>query len=414
MKKYLFILGLVGTALFTACSTSDDLTAEKPPVTPVVDQADEAAMIREAGQNSDVSISLGVGSSRGFTRSPLVPGEGGVFSTEDNRYLGVFCLSTGIQSGVDASLLPSNIRLNRWNSDDTGLLVRMKNVPASVSSGDVTFMNSNATAVQTYYYPMGNWMKYNFYAYYPRQEETVEFVGLDRPTIEFSKDDNNYYYLLEKYYEIDGTQDIIWGKADPPEGDAFSARYFIENVSADKPQFSFEHKLVQFRFFVKAANPDVADNVKITNMSVPNALGYLALVIANQNPAPVDSMKEGTIKVFGKKNVKKKLNVKWLSNDDNYKDKDRFDGTIGNALAITTDAVDYNNPVGYLMLANPAIGKSRDGNFKYELQLDWAKKVGDDFVVQGIPISVELGDDFAEGKIYNIVVTVNPDLNPTP
>ena len=406
MNKYLFILGIVGTALMSACS-SDDLTM-------VPSQEEERALIVEASKDSDVPITLGVGSSRGFTRSPLVPGEGGVFSTEDNRYLGVFCLSTGIQSGVDASLLPSNIRLNRWNSDDTGLLVRMKNVPASVLSGDVTFMNSNATAVQTYYYPMGNWMKYNFYAYYPRQEETVEFVGQDRPTIEFSKDDNNYYYLLEKYYEIDGTQDIIWGKADPPEGDAFSARYFIENVSADKPQFSFEHKLVQFRFFVKAANPDVADNVKITNMSVPNALGYLALVIANQNPAPVDSMKEGTIKVFGKKNVKKKLNVKWLSNDDNYKDKDRFDGTIGNALAITTDAVDYNNPVGYLMLANPAIGKSRDGNFKYELQLDWAKKVGDDFVVQGIPISVELSDDFAEGKIYNIVVTVNPDLNPTP
>ncbi len=403
MNKYLFILGIVGTAFIFGC-TSDDLTM-------VPSQEEERALIVEASQDSDVPITLGIASSRGVTRSPL---GGGDFSIPEGEYLGVFCLSTGIQSGVDASLLPSNIRLNRWNSDDTGLLVRMKNVPASVSSGDVTFMNSNATAVQTYYYPMGNWMKYNFYAYYPRQEETVEFVGQDRPTIEFSKDDNNYYYLLEKYYEIDGTQDIIWGKADPPEGDAFSARYFIENVSADKPQFSFEHKLVQFRFFVKAANPDVADNVKITNMSVPNALGYLALVIANQNPAPVDSMKEGTIKVFGKKNVKKKLNVKWLSNDDNYKDKDRFDGTIGNALAITTDAVDYNNPVGYLMLANPAIGKSRDGNFKYELQLDWAKKVGDDFVVQGIPISVELGGDFAEGKIYNIVVTVNPDLNPTP
>ena len=144
-------------------------------------------------------------------------------------------------------------------------------------------------------------------------------------------------------------------------------------------------------------------------MSVPNALGYLALVIANQNPAPVDSMKEGTIKVFGKKNVKKKLNVKWLSNDDNYKDKDRFDGTIGNALAIT-EAVDYNNPVGYLMLANPAIGKSRDGNFKYELQLNWARKVGVEYVEQATPISVELGDNFTEGQIYNIVININSSV----
>ena len=435
MKKYLFILGLVGTALFTACSTSDDLTAEKPPVTPVVDQADEAAMIREAGQNSDVSISLGVGSSRGFTRSPLVPGEGGVFSTEDNRYLGVFCLSTGIQSGVDASTLPTNVQKNNRKDDDTGLLVRMKNVAAKVDNGEVTFLEGDGadpSLVKHCYYPMGNWMKYNFYAYYPRQNETVEFVGQDRPTIEFSKV-GTYYYLLEKYFEIDGTQDIIWGKADPTEATAvypaanaaepYSARYFrlkTEEVGAGSivnfyPKLKFEqHKLVQFRFFVKAINSAVANAVTINNIYIPNALGYLSLVIANQDREPVDSMKEGTIKVFGKKNVKKKLNVKWLSNDDNYKDKDRFDGTIGNALAITTDAVDYNNPVGYLMLANPAIGKSRDGNFKYELQLDWAKKVGDDFVVQGIPISVELGDDFAEGKIYNIVVTVNPDLNPTP
>jgi len=392
MNKYLFILGIVGSAFIFGC-TSDDLAM-------VPSLEEERALIVEASQDSDVPITLGIASSRGVTRSPL---EGGDLSIPNDEYLGVFCLSTGIQSGVDASILPTNIQRNNWKDDDTGLLVRMKNVPASVSSGNVTFKKSDASVDQTYYYPMGNWMKYNFYAYYPRQKETVNYKEQDRSTIEFDKV-GTYYYLLEKYFEIDGTHDIIWGKADPPADNAFSAKYILNNPT-EIPQFKFKHKLVQFRFFVKAENKDVADSVKITNMSVPNALGYLALVIANQNPAPVDSMKEGTIKVFGKKNVKKKLNVKWLSNDDNYKDKDRFDGTIGNALAIT-EAVDYNNPVGYLMLANPAIGISRDPNFKYELQLNWAKKVGEEYVEQVTPISVELGNNFAEGQIYNIVINV--------
>ena len=431
MKKYLFILGLVGTALFTACSTSDDLTAEKPPVTPVVDQADEAAMIREAGQNSDVSISLGVGSSRGFTRSPLVPGEGGAFSTEDNRYLGVFCLSTGIQSGVDASTLPTNVQKNNWKDDDTGLLVRMKNVAAKVDNGEVTFLEGDGadpSLVKHCYYPMGNWMKYNFYAYYPRQNETVEFVGLDRPTIEFSKV-GTYYYLLEKYFEIDGTQDIIWGKADPTEATAvypaanaaepYSARYFrlkTEEVGAGSivnfyPKLKFEqHKLVQFRFFVKAINSAVANAVTINNIYIPNALGYLSLVIANQDREPVDSMKEGTIKVFGKKNVKKKLNIKWLTGAN--KDKDRFDkdgnGTLEDPInPIPTTLENYNDPIGYLMLASPTIGESRDPNFKYSLFLDFSSDRTSGFDSSGT-LSVDLDTEggFQEGKIYNIVVTI--------
>ena len=105
MRQYLFILGLVGTALFTACSTADDLISEDPNGTPLDDQATETALIAEASQNSDVSIALVAGQSRGSTRAPLnsteVDDEGyGNFTTEDGRYIGVFCLATGTQNGV--------------------------------------------------------------------------------------------------------------------------------------------------------------------------------------------------------------------------------------------------------------------------------------------------------------------------
>lgn len=71
MKKYLFILGIVGTALFTACSTADDLVAEKPIETPPVEEPKETAIIVEASQDSEEPITLGVGQSRGYTRTPL-------------------------------------------------------------------------------------------------------------------------------------------------------------------------------------------------------------------------------------------------------------------------------------------------------------------------------------------------------
>ena len=98
MKKYLFILGLVGTALFTACSTSDDLISEKPIETPPVEEPKETSLIVEASQNSEIPITLGVGQSRGLTRAPINPDASGNFETPGGKYLGVFCLATGTQA----------------------------------------------------------------------------------------------------------------------------------------------------------------------------------------------------------------------------------------------------------------------------------------------------------------------------
>jgi len=423
MKKYLFIFGLVGTALFTACSTADDLISEKPFETPIVEEPKENALIVEAGQNSEVPITLGVGESRGYTRNPIESGEGKVFSTEDGC-LGVFCLATGTQSNV--SNIPSEISANKWKDDNTGLLVRMKNVPAKVVNGNVTFLDGDGEdpdKVKHYYYPMGNWMKYNFYSYYPRQKEDITYAGVPRKTIEFNKV-GTYYYLLEKYFEIDGTQDIIWGKAHPEtapkvstpkDADPFCAKYFRlkkdsiasndpshpEKISELYPKMTFEHKLVQFRFFVKAVNPKVADEITINNMYIPNALGYLSLVMANQDPNPAANMKEGTINLFGNKVVTKKLNIKQLKGE--HKDEDSFDGV--NSKAITT-SVDYDNPIGYLMLASPTIA----GSFKYSLFLDFSaddSKHNLGFDSTGtLSVDLDIDGGFKEGNIYNIVVTI--------
>ena len=99
MNKYLFILGLVGTALFSACS-ADDLTTVLPP-------EEEEAIVVEAGKDSDVPIALGARTERGMTRAPLDPDGAGNFETPDGQFIGVFCLAGGRQTGAP-SVVPND------------------------------------------------------------------------------------------------------------------------------------------------------------------------------------------------------------------------------------------------------------------------------------------------------------------
>ena len=460
MNKYLFILGFVGTALFTACSTSDDLTAEETPVTPV-EEPKETTLVVEARQNSEIPITLGAGSGRAMTRAPF-DNETDEFSTpydsddpSKNRYIGVFCLATGYQPLYEAN---PPIENNWTNNDATGLIMRMKNVPAIVENSSVRFPNipSLSTAnplADVYYYPMGNWMKYNFYAYYPWQNEE-----LNNKTLTFK---NNR--VLEKYYEINGSQDIIWGMANPSDAtplssaatDAkpYSSKYFrlrkkeIEeagtgDIAADYPKLKFEHKLVQFRFFVKAANSTVlsdltAKHLQVTDMYIGNAINRLELVVADQS-----AVYDGELFWFGNSVRLEEMRIK-----TNGADTDRFDQVspfvddeddddddlnLDNPLDITVDAVDVTteDPVGYIMLAPPSIpsfnatfsnNPSEDpgaatANLVYQLYMKVkydngsggtdTNMVASSLNPPQIPDSDPEEYGFEAGKIYNIVVNV--------
>ena len=421
MNKYLYILGFAGAALFSACSTSDDLSIGE---TPIVDESKESVLIFEAGQNSEVPISLGIGQSRGNTRTPLEPSGSidsygyGTFDTKDGKYFGVFCLATGYQSSYEEY---SPIE-NTWTKDDkTGLFVRMSNVPASVSDGNVTFKNSDATADSTYYYPMGNWMKYNFYAYYPRQNETVDA----NTTLSFS--DN---MVWEKYYNFDGSQDIIWGRAYPENADPvdptvaidaepYSANYFRfkGNTSEYYPQMKFEHKLVQFRFFVRAANSIAsAKNIRVRAMTI-KGINHLALVIADKKTG-----NSGKLYWFGSSIKKEQMAIRKMGSDiKRFDQKSPFEGEaeayLDSPLHITDDAIDVTSaePVGYIMLAPPNVPSFTDrnsetptpNNTKYELVV---KVKYEDGTTKNENIIFTLNPPeggFKEGKVYNIVISIN-------
>lgn len=430
MNKYLFVLGLVGTALFSACSTSDDLSVEEPNVLLPDDKSKETAILLEAGKDSEIPIALGV-SGRGYTRAVMNPDASGNFETETGKYLGVFCLAMGTHSGVYN--IPAIISANNWNTapenDEAGLIVRMKNVPAKVTTdgatSDVTFLNpttlSNPTpSPQSWFYPMGNWMWYNFYAYYPRQgDETLLFTPNQ---------------ALQTNYVIDGSQDIIWGMANPEDAmyddyaatDAkpYCAKYFRlkkgevgeENIGPFLPKFVFKHKLVQFRFFVKAPNSTVradlvAKHMQVTDMYISNAYYKLRLIVANKH----DTQFNGSLYQDGSKT---ELRIKKNDSDVNRFDQNN-DEVLDNPLDITVDAVDveHDTPVGYIMLypPSPLSATELESGFKYWLvlrvkytidEVEYTNDLSVDMVPPLIYGSSPESYGFQEGKVYNIVVNV--------
>lgn len=399
MNKYLYILSLAGAALLSACSNSDDLSIVEYPA---VNKAKESVLIYEAGQNSEVPITLGTSHSRGYTRAPI-GGESDnpnylSFDTESGKYLGVFCLATGYQSSYHP------IENNWTDEDNADLIVRMRNIPAKVKEGDVTFLDSTTLASPTptemkFYYPISNWMKYNFYAYYPRQAYDVDGTK----THSFGESQ-----VLEKYFEIDGSQDIIWGMANPPGVDAaFSAKYFKDNVSAEKPQLKFEHKLVQFRFFVIATDDVPAKEMKIANMYISNAVYRLSLIVANKtNEADT---KNGQLNLLGD------FKTETLYIKENGKNTNRFDGTPSFDINNTSVDVSSDTPVGYIMLARPDVAYEKKADYKYKLVVRVQYKDGTKTKYKNVPRFMTPPEGgFQEGKIYNIVVKIGLDSGGVP
>ena len=419
MNKFLYILGLAGVALFSACSTSDDLSIGD---SSAVDKAKESVLIYEAGQNSEVPITLGVGQSRGLTRAPLnstdVDVEGyGNFTTEDGRYIGVFCLATGTQNGV--SNIPTAVATNHWSADANGelggLLVKLKDVPAKVTQSGSTysfkFWRITGDKEEHYYYPMSNWMKYNFYAYYPQSNSSTIVINED---LESQKSK-----VEVTGYEIDGSQDLIWGMSDQVNlaevaADPYSANYFSlarqaaggGDISAYYPEFKFKHQLVQFNFFVKAAD-DAAYNIlndvvkaKVTDMYIENAIYKLKFCVASQAGSFDDCKltKDGNIE-----DVTKQLGIKRRLTNNNVfiEGYNQWVKPANNNVSLQTVSNGY---VGYIMLPSP---KVYNDSYTYQLKMNVNYKDGSEYKDKKIMIELESPDGFMAGKTYNIIIRLD-------
>lgn len=255
--KFRLFVTMLAAAVFAGCSTDDESLNE-----------------RLVSENSNVEISLGLASdlidSEQSMRA-MVESDGKLnFSLNgENGGLGIYCLSSGkLSSKTSIPEMDWTVSTNNVCMDNVFATAQPKNL----GHGMVTQIQWD----DHYYYPMGGWYTYRFYGYYPRVAKPK--VNAETVTVD---------------YELDGTQDVIWGKT---LSGNYSASYFV-NRPDDIPQLGLKHCLTCLKFRAVAGDSNGGETVEsrgihVTEISVVNVPVHQTLTIADRQ-TPTN---EGTLK----------------------------------------------------------------------------------------------------------------------
>lgn len=209
--------------------------------------------------NSDVEIKLSSGSSSATTRAGI---ENDEFYSFEAEGLGIFSVAKGKQNPEINPPAP-DIDWTRY-SDPTKTDVLMFNVPANAVKDTITIEDGMSTFRYTstsivwadpeakYFYPISNWYMYDFYGYYPIQDDANVTVNPEEISV---------------YMEIDGHQDFLMGIAQSDSAYAYSAKYF-RMAEHELPMMVFIHRLNRFTFSVEAGENYLGSKTNATRMSV--------------------------------------------------------------------------------------------------------------------------------------------------
>ena len=184
------------------------------------------------GQLSDVEIQL---SARDKTGGVSLSTRAAIESDEETvSGIGVFGLAREKNLNLNPRpadpiwfALPGETLEDKY---ETGCILH--NVESNKVGNDIVWANPLAH----YYYPLTRFYAYDFYGYYPYQA-TSDLV--ETPT------------SVKANYVIDGTMDLLWGRATSTEEYAYSAQYFRRNSenNAKKPSIPLQHLLTRLVFY---------------------------------------------------------------------------------------------------------------------------------------------------------------------
>lgn len=347
MKKNFWMLGFAAAALMVGCSNED-----------IESSGTDITM-----GNSDVEIRLA--SSAGGTRSSVESNEAGLFEADG---LGIYCLAKSLQD-----VNPNETPINWNNGDELDFSVWMDNIETNAK------LNADKTATEliwkdgeTRFYPVANWYTYRFYGYYPRVETVTRTES-----------------RIEAAMTIDGTQDVIWGRTNNEDKDAYCAKYFRNAAHAGEiPGIEFEHKLMRMTFsIVPGEGADGTINAALTmgvkSIIVKDVPTQLSLVIADRN----DAAEEG------------KVTFDWYNNLADFPLLDANDQPLGEDHWVQ----ETETTVGQgILLPVPASKEERI----YTVQIVLKDKDGHTFISEH-PIELRQGTDYEAGKSYNVKMTIN-------
>lgn len=243
-----------------------------------------------------------------------------------------------------------------------------------------------------HYYPTGNWHKYAFYGYYPKQ---------DAANIIY---DNKSVSVM--FEDLDGTTDIIYGKAeDLTTPYAYSAYYFRQEGNEDKvPTVAFAHKLMRLTFAIKPGGKDkeAAKTMGVTKVEVVKVPTKGTLVLADKD-APANA---GYINFDWNTTADLALKAKTDATGTGEGLEPEFtayDGTNETkACWVKDDEVNIGQGI---MIPVPDYDTNPD--YKYQLKITLINKDGQVFEPE-YPMDLNTnGKEFAAGTSYKVTMTIN-------
>lgn len=244
-----------------------------------------------------------------------------------------------------------------------------------------------------HYYPTGNWHKYAFYGYYPKQ---------DAANIIY---DNKSVSVM--FEDLDGTTDIIYGKAEDLNTPyAYSAYYFRQEGNEDKvPTVAFAHKLMRLTFAIKPGGKDkeAAKTMGVTKVEVVKVPTKGTLILADKD-VPANA---GYINFDWTTTADLALKAKTDATSTEQKglepDFTAYDETNATkACWVKDDPVDIGQGI---MIPVPDYENNPD--YKYQLKITLINKDGQVFEPE-YPMDLNTnGNEFAAGTSYKVTMTIN-------
>lgn len=371
MKKLFFIPCIIGASLLASCSSESELADNG--------SSDALTSTQWSHQIANSNVEIKFGSKIKGTRAIVESDDQQNFTLTN---MGLFCLA----------IAKNNINPNEANIDYTQgsagykYSVWVDNAEVKTEKDDL----NNKTILtwadgKKHYYPTGNWHKYAFYGYYPKQ---------DAANIIY---DNKSVSVM--FEDLDGTTDIIYGKAeDLTTPYAYSAYYFRQEGNEDKvPTVAFAHKLMRLTFAIKPGGKDkeAAKTMGVTKVEVVKVPTKGTLILADKD-APANA---GYI------------NFDWTTTAD-LALKAKTEGT-GEGLEPEFTAYDATNETKACWVKDDEVNIGQGIMIpvpdydKYQLKITLRNKDGQDFEPE-YPMDLNTnGVEFAAGTSYKVTMTIN-------
>lgn len=307
--------------------------------------------------------------------------------------MGLFCLA----------IAKNNINPNEANidytqdSDGYNYSVWVDNAEVKTEKDD----GNNKTILtwadgKKHYYPTGNWHKYAFYGYYPKQDAAHIIYDTKSVSVMFE--------------DLDGTTDIIYGKAEDLNTPyAYSAYYFRQEGNEDKvPTVAFAHKLMRLTFAIKPGGKDkeAAKTMGVTKVEVVKVPTKGTLTLADKDaPANAGNINFDWDTPADLADLALKAKTEATSTEQKGLEPDftAYDETNAHkACWVKDDPVDIGQGI---MIPVPDYENNPD--YKYQLKITLINKDGQVFEPE-YPMDLNTnGNEFAAGTSYKVTMTIN-------